>query len=335
MVSAREAKTALPRRARVGPAGARRPARRCCSGSGRATRTRARGRSPAGRSTRTSRSSSRSAATSPPRSTCASSPISSSSRRAATPTATRSRWELATAYLGLVPSDLDPAVPRRHALASGRRPAAARLRPRADRRSPRASACARSSPTRTSASRSRPTTFTISELRDLYLAALGHDVSADEPAPRPAAPRRSSSPPAQRRDPGREGGRPAALFRFRDARHSRSPTSSPFFALRPAADRRGQRPASSSASDLVLRTSERVACPARAVCTESSMLARPRVECASVEHTIRTPASTAACTCSLLRSSRAGRPFTSSATLSPARPRSSPPGRARSRVDGR
>ena len=48
----------------------------------------------------------------------------------------------------------------------------------ADRaRRPRAAA-RRSSRTRTSASRSRRTTFTISELRDLYRAALGHEVSA-------------------------------------------------------------------------------------------------------------------------------------------------------------
>ena len=88
------------------------------------------------------------------------------------------RWELATAYLGLVPSDVDPALPGRHALAPGRRPA---------RRSP--STTSRScSPARDRLRgeallhehrlRARAATFTISELRDLYRAALGHDVSA-------------------------------------------------------------------------------------------------------------------------------------------------------------
>ncbi len=51
-------------------------------------------------------------------------------------------WQLATAYLGLVPSDVDPALPLRHALVSRRRAAGGdRLRPRADRaRRPRATA---------------------------------------------------------------------------------------------------------------------------------------------------------------------------------------------------
>ena len=40
--------------------------------------------------------------------------------------------ELATAYLGLVPAGVDPQIPDRHALASGRRPAGARVRPRDD-----------------------------------------------------------------------------------------------------------------------------------------------------------------------------------------------------------
>ena len=42
-------------------------------------------------------------------------------------------WELATAYLGLVELGVDPDVPARHAVASGRRPAAHRLRPRRHR----------------------------------------------------------------------------------------------------------------------------------------------------------------------------------------------------------
>ena len=47
--------------------------------------------------------------------------------------------------------------------------------------------------------------------------------------------------------------------------------------------------ASSSASGRVLSTSAAVARPRRAVCTASSMLSRPRIECASVEQTIAHP----------------------------------------------
>ena len=54
--------------------------------------------------------------------------------------------------------------------------------------------------------------------------------------------------------------------------------------------------------------------PRRAVWTESSRFSSPRVEWASVEQTIWTPASIASLTCSSLRSSLLGSPLTSSAT---------------------
>ena len=57
-------------------------------------------------------------------------------------------------------------------------------------------------------------TFTISELRDLYLAALGHDVSATN-LRRILLRRGLLQTTGDQRDPGREGGRPAALFQFR------------------------------------------------------------------------------------------------------------------------
>ena len=44
------------------------------------------------------------------------------------------------------------------------------------------------------------------------------------------------------------------------------------------------------------------------------MFPSPRIECASVEQTIFTPAASASRTCPPERSSRSGRPFTSSAT---------------------
>ena len=59
-----------------------------------------------------------------------------------------------------------------------------------------------------------PGTFTISELRDLYAAALGHEVSATN-LQRVLVRRGVLSPTGDRRPPGRAGGRPAEVFRFR------------------------------------------------------------------------------------------------------------------------
>ena len=101
-------------------------------------------------------------------------------------------WQLATAYLGLVPRDLDPELPDDtswHAVDSLPRLAfdhgsivlAGRERLRA-----------KLSYTNLGFALA-PAEFTISELRDLYAAALGHDVSANEPPARPPAPRRTRS----------------------------------------------------------------------------------------------------------------------------------------------
>lgn len=62
-----------------------------------------------------------------------------------------------------------------------------------------------------------PATFTISELREIYVAALGHDVSATN-LQRVLVRRGVLERVDGRRAPGRTGGRPAALFRFRSAR---------------------------------------------------------------------------------------------------------------------
>jgi 8-oxo-dGTP diphosphatase len=62
-----------------------------------------------------------------------------------------------------------------------------------------------------------PPTFTISELRDLYAAALGHDVSATN-LQRVLLRRGVLEPTGTRREPGPGGGRPAACFRFRSRR---------------------------------------------------------------------------------------------------------------------
>jgi ADP-ribose pyrophosphatase YjhB (NUDIX family) len=122
------------------------------------------------------------------------------------------RWELATAYLGLVPSDQDPALPadtRWHpvdhlpALAFDHAPIvlAGRERLRAKLSYTNAGFAL------------APETFTISELRRLYRAALGHDVSATN-LQRVLLRRHLLVPTGARREPGRNGGRPAALYRF-------------------------------------------------------------------------------------------------------------------------
>jgi ADP-ribose pyrophosphatase YjhB (NUDIX family) len=74
-----------------------------------------------------------------------------------------------------------------------------------------------------------PPAFTISELRDLYVAALGHEVSSTN-LKRVLLRRDVLEAAGGRRDPGRAGGRPAALYRFRSRRLD---ITDPFAALRP------------------------------------------------------------------------------------------------------
>jgi 8-oxo-dGTP diphosphatase len=138
------------------------------------------------------------------------------------------RWELATAYLGLVPRDVDPALPadttwhpierlprlafdHKEITLSGRE----RLR-------------AKLSYTNIGFALA-PATFTLSELREIYVAALGHEVSATN-LQRVLLRRRLLEPTGARREPGRAGGRPAALFRFRSRDLE---ITDPFAVLRP------------------------------------------------------------------------------------------------------
>ena len=123
------------------------------------------------------------------------------------------RWEVATAYLGLVPADADPSLPadtRWH-------PVAERLDYAFDHELIALGAWAR---LRGKLSYTNigfalaPDEFTISELRDVYRAALGHDVSATN-LQRVLLRRHLLEPTGGRREPGPSGGRPAALFRFR------------------------------------------------------------------------------------------------------------------------
>ncbi|HEY8193383.1 MAG TPA: NUDIX domain-containing protein [Gaiellaceae bacterium] len=137
-------------------------------------------------------------------------------------------WELATAYLGLVPSDADPAVPEdtrwhpaerlsRTAFDHGEivRSGLARLR-------------AKLSYTNVGFALAPPA-FTLSELREIYSAALGHDVSATN-LHRVLVRRGVLEPTGAKREPGRSGGRPAALFRFRSTTLE---VTDPFAVLRP------------------------------------------------------------------------------------------------------
>jgi 8-oxo-dGTP diphosphatase len=120
--------------------------------------------------------------------------------------------ELATAYLGLVPLGVDPSVPEDtawHAVDELPRLAydhaaivlAGRERLRAKLSYTNAGFAL------------APATFTIPELRDVYAAALGHDVSATN-LKRVLLRRAVLEPTGGRREPGRAGGRPAELFRF-------------------------------------------------------------------------------------------------------------------------
>ena len=122
-------------------------------------------------------------------------------------------WQLATAYLGLVPSDLDPALPSDTAW----QPVDALPQVAFDHGSivPAGRERLRAKLSYTNAGFAlAPKEFTLSELRDLYAAALGHDVSTTN-LQRVLVRRRLLEPAGGRREPGPAGGRPAALYRFR------------------------------------------------------------------------------------------------------------------------
>jgi len=121
--------------------------------------------------------------------------------------------QLATAYLGLVPADQDPALPvdtRWHpvdnlpVLAFDHPPIVLAGRDRLR---------AKLSYTNIGFALAPPS-FTISELRSLYRAALCHDVSATN-LQRILVRRHLLVPTGTRREPGPAGGRPAALYGFR------------------------------------------------------------------------------------------------------------------------
>ncbi len=139
-------------------------------------------------------------------------------------------WQLATAYLGLVPADVDPTVPEDttwHAVE--------RLPPMAFDHG--AIVLAGRDRLRAKLSYTNlgfalaPPTFTISELRELYAAALGHEVSATN-LQRVLVRRELLEDTGERRTPGPHGGRPATVFRFKS---SKLAITDQFAVLRPPA----------------------------------------------------------------------------------------------------
>ncbi len=136
--------------------------------------------------------------------------------------------EIATAYLGLVPLGVDPDVPsdtRWHPIDE--------LPPTAFDHG--AIVLAGRERLRGKLSYSNvgfalaPARFTLAELREVYAAALGHQLSATN-LKRVLVRRGVLEPTGGRRAPGRAGGRPAEEFRFRQ---SRLEITDPFAALRP------------------------------------------------------------------------------------------------------
>ena len=138
-------------------------------------------------------------------------------------------WQLATAYLGLVPRGLDPALPPDTAwhevdalpaeLAFDHGPIVLAGRERLQ---------AKLSYTNIGFALA-PETFTMSELSAIYTAALGYPV--DPTNLRRVLQRRGVlEPTGERRSPGRGGGRPAAVYRFGSRELS---VTDPFAVLRP------------------------------------------------------------------------------------------------------
>jgi 8-oxo-dGTP diphosphatase len=122
-------------------------------------------------------------------------------------------WQLATAYLGLVPADVDPALPADTAWHPVDRLPQLAFDHEAIALAGRERLRAKLSYTNVGFALA-PAEFTISQLREVYAAALGHAVSATN-LQRVLLRRRLLEPTGARRAPGRNGGRPAACFRFR------------------------------------------------------------------------------------------------------------------------
>ena len=124
--------------------------------------------------------------------------------------------QLATAYLGLVPTDAEPELPPDTAWHPVDRLPQMAFDHRAIALAGRDRLRAKLSYTNVGFALA-PETFTISQLRDVYAAALGHEVSATN-LQRVLLRRNVLEQTGERRGPGPSGGRPASVFRFRSRR---------------------------------------------------------------------------------------------------------------------
>jgi ADP-ribose pyrophosphatase YjhB (NUDIX family) len=141
-------------------------------------------------------------------------------------------WQIATAYLGLVPTGVDPELPEDTAWHPVSHLPEAAFDHREITFVGRERLRAKLSYTNIGFALAPPE-FTISELRDLYASALGHDVSATN-LQRVLLRRGVIEQTGETRPPGRAGGRPAAVFRFRSAELE---VTDEFAVLRPPASR--------------------------------------------------------------------------------------------------
>jgi ADP-ribose pyrophosphatase YjhB (NUDIX family) len=141
-------------------------------------------------------------------------------------------WTVATAYLGLVPAHLDPRVPEDTAWRPVNELPAMAFDHASIALAGRERLRAKLSYTNIGFALAPPS-FTVSELRVLYRAALGHDVSATN-LQRVLVRRRLLVPTGETRPPGRAGGRPAAVYRFAAADLA---VTDQFAVLRPPGER--------------------------------------------------------------------------------------------------
>ena len=141
-------------------------------------------------------------------------------------------WQVATAYLGLVPTGVDPELPPDTAWHPVSRLPKLAFDHGAITLAGRERLRAKLSYTNVGFALAPPE-FTISELRELYAAALGHDVSATN-LQRVLLRRGVIESTGEQRPPGRGGGRPAAVFRFRSPELE---VTDEFAVLRPPVDK--------------------------------------------------------------------------------------------------
>lgn len=138
------------------------------------------------------------------------------------------RRQLATGYLGLVPHGIEPEIPGDTAWHAVERLPRLAFDHREIVLAGRDRLRAKLSYTNLGFALAPPE-FTLSELRSLYAAALGHEVSTTN-LQRVLLRRGLLEETGERRLPGRAGGRPASVYRFR----SRSlEVTDPFAVLRP------------------------------------------------------------------------------------------------------